>query len=972
MKVKRMIQLLLVLFSVIPMIFITAFSIGRFTDQSMQLIRNNTATAAQVQADQLQHFFQQLEANMRADAQIDSIKDIFTADGEALEQAKWTATQMLGVRVKEQSYLHTASIVGLDGRVLVSTDPTRVDRQTLLGRETVQMVHQEEFHVTDVRTFAEYQGGVAHLALSHRIAEQGEPQGFLIAVVDTSYFDQMIQNTRFFKTGSITVMDAHGNVAATSSSYLTTSIDAVGDSDLPAKWKEINFRDNSSGSFTFTAEGSRRLGCYFELSGTGWTVLTAVDYSEILAPLWGFVLFLGLLFLLLLVLIGICGALANRSFTRPLGQILSGIEQMRRNDHTARIEYHAKNEFGQISAAFNELMDHLEEDNRVLRESEARYRIVTEQADNNIFEYNLLERTVYHTANWSAKLGYRSEEVAAKATPERELLHPDDLKAFQDLFRSFENKEREHGGLELRLLKADGSWLWCSVHATAMVDGSGRPYKVIGTISDVDDQKRETEMLRDRVQKDPLTGLYNRAATEVLISRALKTDQNGKTHALLVIDVDNFKAVNDNLGHLFGDAVLSEVAANLLSTFSSSDVVGRIGGDEFVVFLGNLPSDQFLFDKLERLAGLFRHSYTGNNQEYKISGSVGVAVFPRDGNSYKKLFENADKALYAAKSQGKDCYSIFDPQKHGEQPIARAVRTPERQKNFSENITEYVFQILYQSDDVNSSVQRILELVGRYYNVSRAYVIEYTQDGQYMNNTFEWCNSGIEPQKDQLQQVSDKALGGYSSHFEESNIFYVKDINDLEQSVYDILAPQGIQSMLQCSILNDGEFCGYVGFDECSRRRFWTQEEIETLSLISKILSVFLIKMRTQAKLERTLAQTRSILDAQDMWTYVVDRQSHELLFVNRKARELALCGELGDKCYKVFWGGRTAPCECCPMRDVNEHKPNNTKKIFNNHFQVWTSATASLLNWEGRENVCLICCMDITDLETLLREEEE
>ncbi|MFR9190483.1 MAG: GAF domain-containing protein [Anaerotruncus massiliensis (ex Togo et al. 2019)] len=173
--------------------------------------------------------------------------------------------------------------------------------------------------------------------------------------------------------------------------------------------------------------------------------------------------------------------------------------------------------------------------------------------------------------------------------------------------------------------------------------------------------------------------------------------------------------------------------------------------------------------------------------------------------------------------------------------------------------------------------------MGRHFDVSRAYIFENTEDGLACNNTFEWCNEGVSPQIDNLQRVPYSLIGDYAANFNEDGVFYCDDISRLTvKGLHDALAVQNIHSMLQCALKNDGVFSGYVGFDECSAQRFWTQEEIDTLTFISKILSTFLIKWRTQEKLAESFRVTRAVLDHQNLWTYVIGGD-HRLLYINRK-----------------------------------------------------------------------------------------
>ena len=154
--------------------------------------------------------------------------------------------------------------------------------------------------------------------------------------------------------------------------------------------------------------------------------------------------------------------------------------------------------------------------------------------------------------------------------------------------------------------------------------------------------------------------------------------------------------------------------------------------------------------------------------------------------------------------------------------------------------------------DVEHAVQQLLEIVGRAYEVSRVYIFENSEDCAFCSNTFEWCADGVEPEMERLQGLSYKDdLGDYLSNFDENGIFYCRDISQLNQRLYRILAPQGICAILQCAIMDGGVFRGYVGFDECRKSRSWTKEQVASLTLIASVLSTFLMKLRYKQRLER-------------------------------------------------------------------------------------------------------------------------
>ena len=178
--------------------------------------------------------------------------------------------------------------------------------------------------------------------------------------------------------------------------------------------------------------------------------------------------------------------------------------------------------------------------------------------------------------------------------------------------------------------------------------------------------------LNTQANIDRLTGVNNKLSFEENTEYMLKNAKEDERHAVILLDVDNFKGVNDNLGHAYGDRVLADIGNILRVTFNSSDCLGRIGGDEFCVLL-NIPEDRqsdhmaLINEKCRALCGAFHDNYTGSSGDYKISASIGAAVFPDDGKSFSELYRCADTALYSSKHKGKDTFTMYsDVREEGE------------------------------------------------------------------------------------------------------------------------------------------------------------------------------------------------------------------------------------------------------------------------------------------------------------------
>ncbi|MDL0418464.1 diguanylate cyclase, partial [Clostridioides difficile] len=362
---------------------------------------------------------------------------------------------------------------------------------------------------------------------------------------------------------------------------------------------------------------------------------------------------------------------------------------------------------------------------------------------------------------------------------------------------------------------------------------------------DITKERKQIEKLQHISEKDALTGIYNRAETERQIKKYFEKNLN-VMGALFMIDTDNFKQINDTEGHMIGDIVLTEMASGMKKIMRDSDVVGRIGGDEFTIFMKNISSVKDAEKKAEELLYMFRHLFQKEKSFLKVTCSIGIAIYPKDGTTFKEIYARADKALYQAKNMGKNNYVIYNQDYFKEleefdcSSLGTVIDSEKQYAEYPDNLTRYIFRMLYQTDDIDQAINMILEVVGKQFDVSRVYIFENTEDGRYTSNTYEWCNEGISSQMAYLQNSNYQDYEDYEKLFEDELVFYCRDIHTLSPKLEELFSSQGIHSTLQCAYKEDRVFSGFVGFDECTGLRLWSQEEISTLSLISQIISMFL------------------------------------------------------------------------------------------------------------------------------------
>ena len=295
----------------------------------------------------------------------------------------------------------------------------------------------------------------------------------------------------------------------------------------------------------------------------------------------------------------------------------------------------------------------LKETIQELEISNERYQIVMDQSDSTIFEYNILNDVVSMGKNDQNLSGGSFQDFLKNIS---RTLFSGDVSSFEAMFANVRAGAHSAEG-EYRLKNTKSSYLWYDINITTIFDQDNRPIRAIGTIRDITFQKEATQTLMEKAERDALTGLLNKSTTKSFIEEALKCDC---LCALYMIDVDYFKNVNDSLGHLFGDTVLADIGDKLKKLFRTSDVVGRIGGDEFMVLLKNIGDTSLITEKAEAINFCLHQTFGSGADQCTISGSVGVALYPEDGKTYSDLYKKADIALYQAKRAGRNRYIIFN------------------------------------------------------------------------------------------------------------------------------------------------------------------------------------------------------------------------------------------------------------------------------------------------------------------------
>ncbi len=463
---------------------------------------------------------------------------------------------------------------------------------------------------------------------------------------------------------------------------------------------------------------------------------------------------------------------------------------------------------------------------------------LSELSDEWFFVYNIKNSAIRFFGKGSEILGFSSGRyIFPDFIFHKEIVYEDDMSIFLKFVENM--KSGKDSFSDFRMVLTDGSVRYYRHIFKTTFDEQGNPIFVIGKSFDINEQK-SYELLS---QIDLLTNCYNKVTSEGMIEKYI-TKEIDSQHALFIIDIDDFKSINDNLGHHYGDIVLSDIASKLNSLVRDGDIVGRIGGDEFIVFLKNTGNKRVIEQRAAAFAKVFKNTYSGEGKDYKISGSIGISLYPRDGRGFEDLYKAADKALYQSKRKGKDCYTFYTHELvDGTMKNRTLLENASRIANsyFDSDLVSIVFDILYENKDVQSAINSVMEIVCKRTFADRCYIFETFDDGKTYDNTFEWCKDGINPEIDNLKGLTAEILGDFFESSDSNGVLYCNDLSLLiAEGAFELMDGQGIKSFLHVQLRWKDHIRAFIGLDDCTRTRVWSEKEINSMLYVLKLVSIYL------------------------------------------------------------------------------------------------------------------------------------
>ncbi len=504
-------------------------------------------------------------------------------------------------------------------------------------------------------------------------------------------------------------------------------------------------------------------------------------------------------------------------------------------------------------------------------------------------------------------------------------VHKDDVELFNELADNMSRGIEKP--MELRFVQPDGTYRNYRIIYTFINDKKGESIIIVGKGVNIDDKKR----LEEQAKYDYLTPCYSKANAEELISKRLELGKNSNS-AILFVDVDGFKQFNEANGHYYGDEMLRQLVLRINEWCSEEDIVGRIGGDEFVVLVSNAGKGADFESRLDEIANSLNKTYILHGLEFEVQVSVGVALCENNYNTYSHYMQLADKALATAKQNKRGTWLYYDDS-FDKSDFSVLSNEKKAEKitgiNMDFIVTSSIFNILYERNSDNVSINSALRYLGQSFNACRCFILESFDSGKTYKFTHEWCKSSLLPHMQTDNKVPVPIVQELFKKAMPSDVFVCNDIENIgfDKAFIDMLKASESKAFVHTQVRKEGEITFCLGIEDCKTARKWTDVEVNTLKYMSKIFSIVL-QGNHLGKEVKILSEynivSAFVADNTDNFIYIVDPDTFDIIHMNKKALDMYGNPEesvwRNTKCYKLLHN-KTHPCEFCTINCVTENE---------------------------------------------------
>ena len=601
----------------------------------------------------------------------------------------------------------------------------------------------------------------------------------------------------------------------------------------------------------------------------------------------------------------------------------------------------------------------IEEELRVQAE---RLNILSQAEKEKIIDYNAkTDVMVMRSAN---EYGNMTEEILRNYLQEfdDEAISEEDREYYQSVFNGL-LRSPKHEILEFRWKRFDNDFTWYQANLTSLLGAEGYVTRIVGRLINIHEKKIKEIDMTLRAEQDTLTGLYNKDTVISMIEEAIAGQSvENDLNAMMIINLDNLKKVNDLLGHAEGDKVLVDTASVINEIFKGGDIVGRVDGDEFIVYIKNINSIHNANTLAARI--LEKVDFVLSCEEAEnihVTCSIGVSIYPYHGISYEELYNKADKAVNTAKANGKSDYRIYDAASTLAYHASRkgAAYNPELGMRINRSIEDVILQVLYEDKVMESALKSSIELLIGRYEFHRGYICDQREDHSLIQFSASGYEMGrLSREHYELRNIVAETLFESYKNF---SVLHEYDMDIEELQLY--FKDEDIKSMLYYPMTSNGVFKGAIILENHEDVQLELEDDKkEELRSVMRILGSYILQTGLMDRLHDFVTHIE-LFDNMDHYIYIVNADTYELSFINKKVLTKTPEVKIGDTCYRAVQH-RDTPCENCVFRNMDKNDPHAkcSEEVFNYSLRSWNRYSVSWLECKEENALGLINCIDISE----------
>lgn len=690
MYIKKKLPITMITLISIPMLLLCYIIYNYTYMTATKDSKEHIVQVTSVEGNALNTFINSQVKEVELSARIESVARLLkeTKKSEDLKQFVYNADslgvdKLLASRVKELNDVQHSFVCDLNGNIIADSSSEGL-MLNITDREYFKQALSGQTVISDEIKSKISNKNIIVIA-SPVVDEQKNIIGLYCNAIEISAFDKFISNIKIGNTGYAYLVDDNGiMIAHPDKAKLGKKVDNLVLKKVVATKSYLNQIDTKFDTYTYN--GDKKYFGYTVIPKINWILAVSQNVSEVNSPAELEFYFIIGITVLMLIIASIISILFSKSITNPVNKLITVMNKAENGNLSETCDYNSNNELGVLSNNFNKMIkklsnsyeelsavyeelsateeelrsqyEELLENQNALAISEDRFKQALDGINDVIWEWEIKTNTFFASDKWEELTGYSNKNI--DITQLLKIIVLDDK--LETIINNYKKciAESQYYREELKLTTKGSEKKWALIRAKIIRDNEGNPIKLTGIISDTTSIREANDKISKLAYFDSLTGIPNRTTLMSKLKDAINESvKDNKLGAVLFIDLDDFKKINDSLGHDIGDKLLKAICIEIKALLNKNEALYRLGGDEFLIIMSDVKVRKQVIDLTYAVLNIFNKYFVLDNRQVYITCSIGICIFPLDGKDKNVILKHADTAMYKAKEKGKNTFEFY-------------------------------------------------------------------------------------------------------------------------------------------------------------------------------------------------------------------------------------------------------------------------------------------------------------------------